>query len=318
MYNNKLSIAIPTYNRSKVLESNLESILPDLIEQKIQVFISDDSNNFETQVIVTNLKSKYAGIIYKKNNPSLGHDENFFQTINLPNTDFVWYVGDSMRIKKGCIKEILSILEKNIDIMFVNYLVNDNVSRAIINHREFIIDRSWYLTLSGATIYGRKSRSMPILNEEKLNWRNFVQLGLIMKYVLSQSPNIYWFGLSTIELNTEKKSSYWISNVLQVFVDDWINLIKDFDKYLSDEEIVIVIKSHAKQTKLFSFKRLLLFRESKGLTFAKIRNHRENLNIAASKADVIYAYVSCMIPSTLAGLMLRFLKSIYKFINREK
>ena len=64
-----LSVAIPTYNRTDILISNLQSILDELIEHQIAVYISDDSNNEETEIAIQELQTIHPLIFYFKNEP---------------------------------------------------------------------------------------------------------------------------------------------------------------------------------------------------------------------------------------------------------
>src|SRR5690242_16353532 len=108
----KIAIAIPTYNRAEILKYNLLQIIDELIFYKIPVYISDDSNNDNTKIVIEELQIKYNLIFYYKNEISLGHDKNCLQTIFLPNEKYVWYLGDSMIIKNGAFKKILDIIDK--------------------------------------------------------------------------------------------------------------------------------------------------------------------------------------------------------------
>ena len=49
--NNNLAIFIPTYNRPKILKSNLVNIINQAQEFEIPVYVSDDSNN-KTKIII--------------------------------------------------------------------------------------------------------------------------------------------------------------------------------------------------------------------------------------------------------------------------
>ncbi len=89
--------------------------------------------------------------------------------------------------------------------------------------RRFLLARTWYLTLSGATIYGRGPREMIVSEERKRGWKNFPQLGLILEYCSTQRAHSYWFGLSGIGVNANKRS-YWAKSAFEVFVRDWSTL----------------------------------------------------------------------------------------------
>jgi cellulose synthase/poly-beta-1,6-N-acetylglucosamine synthase-like glycosyltransferase len=111
--NNKLSIAIPTYNRDTSLYKNIKAMLPILNKFQIPVYISDDSNNEKTLEIVNKLKSEYQYIFYEKNFTSLGHDRNCIKTLNMPIEEYIWYLGDSKYITSEGIENIYNIINNN-------------------------------------------------------------------------------------------------------------------------------------------------------------------------------------------------------------
>ena len=50
--NSQLSISIPTFNRPKILESNLNILIPQAETYSVPIYISDDSSNNETKMII--------------------------------------------------------------------------------------------------------------------------------------------------------------------------------------------------------------------------------------------------------------------------
>ena len=109
----KLSIVIPTYCRSEILKENLDFILDSCKKHEIPIYISDDSLDSDTEIFIQELKKKYPFISYKKNIPSLGHDDNLLHSLKLPNTDFVWLLGDTVIIKEGAISSLIDIISQS-------------------------------------------------------------------------------------------------------------------------------------------------------------------------------------------------------------
>lgn len=303
-YNNKLAIAIPTFNRPEILEENLQLMLPDLRIHSIPVYISDDSSDLKTEAVIKRLQSQYEHIYYRHNHPGFGHDGNFFATLAMPDCDYVWYMGDSCCFRTGVVSEILEVLDGNIDFCFVNYRVNDVVSRHIDSAHDFLVERTWYLTLTGATIYGRHPRAFNVTNERKVEWKNFVQLGLILEYCSKNKASLYWYGKPAIVPNKKKKNSYWSAKTFDVFVEDWSKFIRSFQTYFSKSEINFVIKSHAINAGLFNLSHLLVLRANRGLSVELLRKHKLNF-VVASPASPLLAYMVSFIPGVLANMLWR-------------
>ena len=299
-YNKKLAIAIPTYNRAEIIEENLQSMLPELRRYAIPVYISDDSTDIKTAAVIARLQLQYEHIYYRHNQPSLGHDRNFFATLAMPDCDYVWYLGDSLYLQQGVISEIIAVLDDTIDFCFVNYQVDDDTCRHIASVHDFLVERTWFLTLTGATIYGRKPRALMPCAERISHWRNFVQLGLILEYCSTNVASMYWYGKPALHLNKNKKTSYWANNALTVFVGDWTRLVRSFSEYFSESELQAVIKSHAIHTKLFYFKHLIFLRRHAGLSLVLLHKYKSEFPVA-SPIRPIWAYLIALVSVGILG-----------------
>ena len=295
----RLAIAIPTYNRPLILEQNLTAMLPDLCRNRIPIYVSDDSTETETEAVIRRLAARYELIHYKRNIPSLGHDGNFFQTVVMPDADYVWYLGDSVFIKPGVLNQILPLLDSDVDFCFVNaYTTGGAVEHVSPSDMpSFLRMRTWYLTLSGATIYGRRPRKLVVSDDNRGNWTNFPQLGLILEYCAKRSAHSYWFGPPGIGINANKRS-YWATSAFEVFVRDWSKLIRSFPQLFPDDVASEVIRSHALNTGLFGFKHLMSLRAHGVLSRSVLRQFEEEFSIA-TPLSLAYARTLCLVPPQL-------------------
>lgn len=95
-----LAIAIPAYNRGKILEANLILMRPALEACGIGVHVFDDSSDDETGSAVQRLKAQTAiNISYTPNVPSLGHDANVIRALTTPDADFTWLLADAAYVE---------------------------------------------------------------------------------------------------------------------------------------------------------------------------------------------------------------------------
>jgi hypothetical protein len=312
MHNKKLSIAIPTYNRHEILYDNLKHILPELSRHSIAIFISDDSNNNSTSKIVESLLSEYIFIYYEKNYPSLGHDKNINKTLQLPDTEYIWLVGDSIIIKKGSIDHILNVLNNDLDFVFINaYAEGGYSSHHITDATTFMVDFTWYLTLTGATIYSNNViRSFNIL-PNIVYYNNFQQVAIILNYLSDNDIKSYWVNEILITFNN-KKISYWADKAFDVFVNDWTYLIRSFPRVFKNESVVKqVIYSHAKNTKVFCYNSLLEYSYNGTLNYKLLLSNYSNIAIALNRCFIVIFIISIM-PKWLISTCIRFKKIVYK------
>lgn len=309
MHNKKLAIAIPTYNRHEILHEDLTLILPELIQHSIAVYISDDSNNDNTQEMVSELTKLHPYIYYVKNNPSLGHDKNILSTLQLPDTDYVWLLGDSVIIKNGKISKILEILNTEVDFVFVNsYVKNADNNIIITNINDFLIKYTWYLTLTGATIYS--SNVIKTFNS-KANikyYRNFQQLAIILDQASSAKTVGYWIGEDIISCN-KNKESYWLVNAIEVFVNDWSLLVNSFPNvFICEDTIEEVILSHTKNTGIFSLLNLIRYRSVGAINFSKIFKNYHLLKVAVKNRMYLFFIIS-MLPKSSLWVIVKLVKA---------
>ena len=118
----KLSICIPTYNRSRLLENCLHSIIASSLDCKdYEVCISDNFSSDRTREVV----SQFANIVplkYRKNDSNIGIARNILSVVDLAEGDFVWLVGDDDLIVPDAISQIMQLIDSNpkVDFFYVN------------------------------------------------------------------------------------------------------------------------------------------------------------------------------------------------------
>lgn len=307
MKNSKLAIAIPTYNRCEILKENLLYMIDEIKNYNIPIYISDDSDNDLTKNMITELKKDYEYIYYFKNESSLGHDRNCLYTLSLPDEDYIWYLGDSMRIENGKIKDILDISSKDCyDLILVNCLDRDvNVpSKQYFSHRTFFLELAWHATLTGATIYHKDSLNK--INFKKYLDTNFVQLGIILERALDIKNGILWINKSYISSN-KKKKSYWSKNIFEVFAKNWSDFILNLPEAYSYKDKLRVIKDHSDYTGIFKLKRYLVYRAEGVLNIKSYIKYFKSLKLASS-LNILIIFFLLLIPSFILKLPLNIFR----------
>lgn len=278
----KLAISIPTFNHPNLIETGILAILPELETYSIPLYISDNSTNFETEAVVAKLREKYPYIYYRKNTHNLGYDDNFLLALTWPDTDFVWPLGDGLIIQPGGISYVMTSLNLETDLFIVNDRSVDQTPYAVLKQdvKEFLLRKTWYITLLGATVYGRKPRAVVVASDQKMLWKNFLHLGLILFFCLTQPVTLYWSGRPILSANPQKNGSGWTGIPFDVFVGNWSNLISCFSSFFSSQEIFQIIRSHAVNTRIFGFREIVKFRANGVLDFLIYQKHRENMKMA--------------------------------------
>lgn len=255
MNNAPLAIAIPTYNRSEILEENILLMFNDIKELSIPIYISDDSIDDKTKALVDRLKTTYSNIFYSKNTPSLGHDKNCIKTLSLPKEKYVWYLNDSFIIKKGALQKIVAVINGNPSLNLISVNAENRKlalkSKIFDDPNELLKNLGWHLTMTGTTIYSKNSLNK-IKELDLKKCKNFPQTLLIFEIMSRPNSKLFWINEKTVS-NNKKKKSYWQNNVFDVFLNDWSNLILNLPDNYSSKNKKNAIREHSTKSGAFSF-----------------------------------------------------------------
>ena len=316
--NKMLAIAIPTYNRSDILRENIIIMLPKIKKYQIPIYISDDSNNDDTNKMLLSLMKEYdySLIFYKKNKPSLGHDANCLATLQLPVTQYVWYLGDSIIIKPEGFDSILSIInssECKPDFISVNSCHANKYPHGLVDDmHDFFCKCTWFITLSGATIYSRKVIDWVSTVNISGSYKNFMQLGVILHYAKEHTVNYYWCGDSFVYGN-KKKKSYWSGSAVNVFACDWSKLIKEFSELFGENNVKNVLLSHSRNTFVFGVIHYLRLRSINSINEKSINQYKDEL-ISTSKTPFFVVKFISHLPVFLLSYLFHFVDFLKKKI----
>jgi abequosyltransferase len=258
-----LAIAIPTYCRPEMLRENLLAMTPDLRQYNVAVYVSDDSPDDRTRDLVLALSPKLPKILYRQNSPSLGHDANLLGTLAWPTEDFIWLLGDSGRVTSQGFEGFFQLASDQ-DMIFANVRSHHVEPAGVLRGKaakDFAKRMLWHQTLTGATIYHQRVTkwSEGMVKQPSRIKRNFPQLSVALGYMDSHETSLSWINGQS--LSVIKRVSYWRSKSLQVFVDDWSELVTSFPNVISPADYTDVIKSHSQKTNLFNAIHLMTLRE---------------------------------------------------------
>ncbi len=268
----RLAIVIPTYNRAAIVAENLAAMADEVRALDVAIYLSDDSPDNATKSVVRELARIIPNIHYRRNAPALGHDANLISTLCWADADYVWLMGDAMRVESGCLGRILAFLMDQ-DLLFIRGHSDDSRMIAQLRGAEafaFMRDVLWHQTLTGATIYNR--RVCDWVREQgsaMVMKKNFPQLSVILGYASVCPTTIGWYG--EVSINSAKKESYWRAKAIGVFVDDWAALVNAFPVVIPSYLRARVIRSHSRHTDLFNANTLLSLRPSGEFSWHSLR-----------------------------------------------
>ena len=128
----KLSICIPTYNRSKYLENCLNSIFisKKKSELPIEICISDNNSEENIAPIIKKYKKKI-NIVYKKNKSNIGIAKNIIKSVSFAKGEFIWLLGNDDLVLPNTFKYLEKLFDDNLNVDFF-YINSFNIKQDFI------------------------------------------------------------------------------------------------------------------------------------------------------------------------------------------
>ena len=155
-----LSICIPTYNRSEILNGNLSRIHNQIKGKNlpIEIIVSDNCSADNTANIVQAHISEGMPINYIRNNENLGMDGNFAQCYRRASGKYILVLGDDDYLRKGKLEKLLDYLSKG-EYGLVHLKVASNSTEDIQvfdSSEEFLKNISFWITYITSNIVNSK------------------------------------------------------------------------------------------------------------------------------------------------------------------
>ena len=194
MYNEKLSMSIKTYNRDKLLNEYIDYIIETMVLFHIDLYVLDGSDNDKTQCCVESYVKKYSNIMYIRYDDADGGLKRLWDCWKLPNTEYVWLMGDNFRVSIDALRKIIKILSADdyIDVLtFYDMYVKEKESQYYNIPQMFLRDLAVPLTHFGSTIIKKN-----LLQECRLKeyWDRFAPYD-------SPFPHIYIYSYAICKEN---------------------------------------------------------------------------------------------------------------------
>lgn len=117
-----LTIAIPTYNRSRYLHELL-AVLHDQVvtESRVELIISDNASPDETPAVVDEFQRRGLPVRYLRNRQNIGADGNFLQCFEQARGKYFWLFGDDDILLPGALPLLVERLASHTyDLVYVN------------------------------------------------------------------------------------------------------------------------------------------------------------------------------------------------------
>ncbi|MDF5726959.1 MAG: glycosyltransferase family 2 protein [Rhizonema sp. PD38] len=144
-----LTIAIPTFNRAKLLDKQLAWLAQAIkgFESDCEILVSDNCSTDNTQDIVKKWQAVLSTVTfhYNRNSENVGVLKNIACCLKVATTKYVWTIGDDDPIQERAVSYVLAKIKENsnLSLLFLNFSGrNKNTGEAV--HPPTIVGNRWF------------------------------------------------------------------------------------------------------------------------------------------------------------------------------
>lgn len=144
-----LTIAIPTYNRATLLDSQLSWLAQAVkgFEDEIEIFVSDNCSTDNTQDVIKKWKNNLSNFTFysRKNAENIGLNGNIMNCLTSASTKYVWAIGDDDPIQDRAISYTINKLRQynDVSLLFLNFSGRNQVTGEP-THPHTIVGNRWF------------------------------------------------------------------------------------------------------------------------------------------------------------------------------
>lgn len=113
----RLSIAIPTRNRSGFLRDSLGALADQILAlgeagSAVDLHVSDNTSTDDTPEVVRAIQARMPRLTYHRHPENVGASRNVNSCVRAASGDFCWVVGDDEIVCPGAVEQLLAILRR--------------------------------------------------------------------------------------------------------------------------------------------------------------------------------------------------------------
>lgn len=225
-----LTIAIPTWNRAKLLDNALGVLFPQLEEfkEQIEIIISDNGSDDNTPEVINRFKNSYPtlNIIQYRHESNTGYFGNFSKCRELSTGKYLWLLSDNDFVSNNIVQHIFGHLSHNPAFVFLkdwsynkkpsflNYISEKQDVESVLKLYSF------QTTLISAVIFKNKKKDDYKIYEQ-FKGNTFIGYLFFLKALEGESNAIVISGNSLFIKNTSVSF-----NVFKSFTVDLLECLK--------------------------------------------------------------------------------------------
>lgn len=305
----KLSISIPTYNRSDIIDTWLTKHAAMLNRHNIDLYISDNKSNDATKQVVQDWSLLYDNIYYSCTETTLKAEYNFERCVNLPGEGWVWMVGDSYEITEATLLNVVGILDNDTDYQILNLLGRVRYKeKGNIPIDTAVSELAGVLSCISCVIYNIDRLGEVTLNAKQKSF--YPHMLNIFDGIQKRGEKVKWHqDISLQMLRFEAPRKNW-ANTLRVYeigVDGWIEAINTIQG-INEATKLQGYKQFGKTSGLFKLRGFIWLRAQGLIDVMKYRKYKDKLKKVSPVSTNIILLIS-IFPKNV-------LQAIYQLLNK--
>jgi|GEM_PF-431204 len=301
--NQKLAIAIPTYNRADILDFFLKTYVPVVQEHDIAIYISNNGSSDNTLEVIKKWQQRYPYLFSSTFEQTVDVDENVQKALSLSEAEYTWVIGDGFEIPKKTLEIILNIIPK--DGTHYDFIVTDLVGRkkeidakVFSDQTEALEKLGWIISCLGCTIFHKNVIQNG--NFEKYRYTGFGHVGVVFDYISRPGFRIYWApDARIVTLKSPVRKPGWGSYFFVNIFETWPNVIALLPDSYSDTSKTIARRSLQQKTGILKWRNLLSIRSQGVLNTETFKQYEARVRDVAPSVTVNFMWLLTFMPTSL-------------------
>ena len=257
-----LTVCLPTYNRSKFLQKQLNFFQQEIknnhnLLNQVDFIVSDNASTDNTKLMVENWHKDGLFFNYYLNEKNLGIEGNIKASLNRSTTKYVWFVSDDDELREGVLEKVLDSLNNfQPEYLFINYAPANNLMdygyigkpgyfKDSMNMSLKIFNEQYgSLVFMTSSIY-KRDNILELNNDIMSSW---ISVPLLYSFYSCSKGPMYIIGEPLVIFNPGNASYAGIKRVLKIKFEEYIKILERLVEFgYNKNEVCKTIKTFFKK-----------------------------------------------------------------------
>lgn len=303
--NERLGIAITTFNRGPVLRDVLAVMVPLAEVHGIPIYVNDNGSTDDTAAVLADFAAQYRYFYPHIQASNIGFDANYAHCVQRCETAYIWGMADYSFLAPDALTRLLALTQDDkFDFITLNnsLRVTAPTQETYADVPSLVRDIAWHITLLDTIVWRRGV--VHSTDFSRYFGSLFGYYGGMFEFIGTQPFLMKWERDSFITGVHHAKQSLWYPRALDTWCGKWSNLILSLPFSIPLHQKKKLIRSHSLQSGLFSVKSMMSLRAEKYLGIAILRKDLQSIAVALSARQLAFAFAISFVPAR----PLKFLK----------